>query len=262
MKVRAHILQIAFLTGALAAQTAPASQTVNQNPPPSHQNPSQAQVKKDSTTAKIPAKNPFKPKPKTSQPATQPTKSPQPAATTATTKAQTKTPAPAQKAAPSQATAKPSTPKPAAVKQAQPAQVKAAPKQETARPAEVKKEAAPDLAQSTPRKLPSPGRRDPFISPLTAAAGRGPGAGCSTGKRCLVVDQIVLKGIVQMRTGNFALVENISKRPYVLHVNDSLFNGSVLKITGDSVVFREESNDILGRPVSKEVVKKVSAPAV
>ena len=112
MKVRAHILQSAFLTGALAAQTAPASQTVNQNPPPSQQNPSQAQVKKDSTTAKIPAKNPFKPKPKTSQPATQPTKSPQPAATTATTKAQTKTPAPAQKAAPSQATAKPSTPKP------------------------------------------------------------------------------------------------------------------------------------------------------
>jgi len=274
MKVRAHILQIAFLTGAVIAQTAPASQTVNQNPPPSKQNPSPAQVKKDSTTAKTPAKNPFKPKPKTSQPSAQPSKSaqtsksaqplksPQPAAATATAKAQTKTPAPAQKAAPSQATAKPRTPKPAAAKQAQPAQAKAAPKQETTKPAEVKKEAAPDVAQTTPRKLPSPGRRDPFVSPLAAAAARGPGAGCSTGKRCLVVDQIVLKGIVQMRTGNFALVENISKRPYVLHVNDSLFNGSVVKITGDSVVFREESNDILGRPVSKEVVKKVSAPAV
>ena len=263
MKVRAHILQIAFLTGAIAAQTAPASQTVNQNPPPSKQNPSQSQVKKDSTTAKTPAKNPFKPKPKTSQPATPPAKSPQPAAATAALKAQTKTSAQAQKAAPSQATAKPSTTKPAAgTKQAQPTQAKAAPKQETTKPAEVKTEAAPDLAQSTPRKLPSPGRRDPFVSPLAAAALRGPGAGCSTGKRCLVVDQIVLKGIVQMRTGNFALVENISKRPYVLHVNDSLFNGSVVKITGDSVVFREESNDILGRPVSKEVVKKVSAPAV
>ena len=109
---------------------------------------------------------------------------------------------------------------------------------------------------------------DMGIEPLNAhvshrgTAARGPGAGCTSGKRCLVVDQLVLKGIVQMRTGNFALVENISKRPYVLHENDSLFNGSVVKITGDSVVFREESNDILGRPVSKEVVKKVSAPAV
>ncbi|PYY11614.1 MAG: hypothetical protein DMG61_18580 [Acidobacteria bacterium] len=126
----------------------------------------------------------------------------------------------------------------------------------------MKKEAAPEVAQSAPRKLPSPGRRDPFVSPLAGAGARGPGAGCTSGKRCLVVDQLVLKGIVQMRTGNFALVENISKRPYVLHENDSLFNGSVVKITGDSVVFREESNDILGRPVSKEVVKKVSAPAV
>ena len=117
------------------------------------------------------------------------------------------------------------------------------------------------MADSGPRKLPSPGKRDPFVSPLASGA-RGPGAGCSTGKRCLVVDQLVLKGIVQMRTGNFALVENISKRPYVLHENDSLFNGSVVKITGDSVVFGETSNDILGRPVSKEVVKKVSSPAV
>jgi hypothetical protein len=72
----------------------------------------------------------------------------------------------------------------------------------------------------------------------------------------------VLKGIVQMKAGNFALVENTSKHPYVLHENDSLFNGSVVKITGDTVILREDSSDILGRPVSKEVVKKVSAPAV
>ena len=81
-------------------------------------------------------------------------------------------------------------------------------------------------------------------------------------KRCLVVDQIVLKGVVQMKSGNIALVENPARRPYYLRENDSLFNGSVVKITGDSVIFREESSDILGRPVSKEVVKKVSAPAV
>jgi len=229
MKVRAHIIATALLAGTVAAQTAPASQTVKQSPP-------QAHAKKESTASKTPAKNPFKPKAKAPEPTTkQPVKP--------------------------QAKAQPGSNK-ATPKQAAPVQAKAAPTKETAKPAEVKKETAPEVAQTPPKKLPSPGRRDPFVSPLVAAGARGPGAGCTTGKRCLMVDQLVLKGIVQMRTGNFALVENISKRPYVLHENDSLFNGSVVKITGDSVVFREQSNDILGRPVSKEVVKKVSAPAV
>jgi hypothetical protein len=65
-----------------------------------------------------------------------------------------------------------------------------------------------------------------------------------------------------MKSGNIALVENAARRPYFLKENDALFNGSVVKITGDTVVFKEESSDILGRPVSKEVIKKVSAPAV
>lgn len=273
MKVRAHILATALLAGAVAvAQTAPASQTVQPNPP-------QAQPKQDSIPAKTPAKNPFKPKPKSTQTATpakaQSKTAAQPAntSTKTATQLQKKEPAKAQaKAATQPAKKEParvpaktadSSHKQPAPKQAPVAtQAKAAPKQEAPKAAEAKPEPAPDLAQTAPRKLPSPGRRDPFVSPLASAAGRGPGAGCSTGKRCLVVDQLVLKGIVQMKTGNFALVENISKRPYVLHENDSLFNGSVVKITGDSVVFREQSNDILGRPVSKEVVKKVSAPSV
>ena len=289
MKVRAHILATALLAGAVAAaQTAPASQTVKPNPP-------QAPSKQDSIPAKTPAKNPFKPKPKSAQTATpakaqsktaaQPANTPTKAATQLEKKEPAKTPAkaaiqPAKKEpakAPAKAAIQPAKKEPPkapaktadssrkqpAPKQAPvPAQAKAAPKQEVPKPAEAKTEPASDVAQTAPKKLPSPGRRDPFVSPLASAAGRGPGAGCTTGKRCLVVDQLVLKGIVQMKTGNFALVENISKRPYVLHENDSLFNGSVVKITGDSVVFREQSNDILGRPVSKEVVKKVSAPSV
>lgn len=263
MNVRAHILATALLAGAVAAQTAPASQTVKQNPPPT-QTP-----QKTSGAAKTPAKNPFKPKAKAAQSSASQSAKAQDKTATQPAKTQAKPgkqPVKTQaKAAtqPAKTQAKPATSShKAKPKQPAPVQAKAAPKTENTKPAEVKKETTPEVTESAPRKLPSPGRRDPFVSPLAAAAARGPGAGCTTGKRCLLVDQIVLKGIVQMRTGNFALVENISRRPYVLHENDSLFNGSVLKITGDSVVFREESNDILGRPVSKEVVKKVSAPAV
>lgn len=253
MKVTAHILATALLAAAVSAQTAPASQTVKQNPPQGqpkaqaqpkpqtqtkNQTPakSQAQTTKTLGSAKTIAKNPFKPKPKTTESAAK------------------------QPAKPDQKTQTSSQKAPA--KQAAPAQAKAVPKPEPAKPAEPKPAATTETALSAPKRPLSPGKRDPFVSPLAAAAARGPGAGCTTGKRCLLVDQLVLKGIVQMKTGNFALVENISKRPYVLHENDALFNGSVVRITGDSIVFRETSNDILGRPVSKEVVKKVSAPAV
>src|SRR5262249_27715088 len=39
------------------------------------------------------------------------------------------------------------------------------------------------------------GRRDPFISPVMAASATG--SGCSSGKRCLSVDQIALKGVLK-----------------------------------------------------------------
>jgi hypothetical protein len=39
-------------------------------------------------------------------------------------------------------------------------------------------------------------------------------------------------------------------------------NGVVVKITGDSIVFSETVTDPLGRPVTREVVKRVTAPVV
>jgi len=186
------------------------------------------------------------------------------------TAAKPNTPA-AKQAAPVQAKAVPAAAKKPAVQaktapKKQPAKSVAAkvPAKPAAKPVEAAKPAAPApaVAQTTAPKLPSPGKRDPFLSPIAAAAMRGPAANCSTGKHCLVVQQILLRGIVQTKEGNIAMVENAAKRSYYLHENDSLFDGAVVKITGDSVTFRQDSSDILGRPVSKEVVKKVSAPAV
>jgi hypothetical protein len=247
MRIRSQILISALLTGVAMAQGAPASQTVKSNP---------AQpVVKTGTAAKNVAKSPFAPKAKIASSTSKTSAKPQ-----VTVKAASQSPAPKTK----QVVTVHNKPSKAIVKApAPPVQAKATPKPVTKAPIPEKPiEPTPAVAQSAPVKLPSPGKRDPFQNPLAAAGSRGPGAGCATGKRCLVVDQIVLKGIVQMRAGNFALVENSSRHPYVLHENDSLFNGSVVKITGDTVILREDSSDILGRPISKEVVKKVSAPAV
>jgi Tfp pilus assembly protein PilP len=104
-------------------------------------------------------------------------------------------------------------------------------------------------------------RRDPFVSPVVHSNGNL-GSGCDTGKRCLVVDQIVLKGIVKSPAGYIAVVENPAKRAYFMRENDPVFNGKITKITGDTVVFQEEVTDKVGKQSMREVVKKVNAPIV
>jgi hypothetical protein len=104
------------------------------------------------------------------------------------------------------------------------------------------------------------GRRDPFLSPVVNR-GMG-GSGCSTGKRCLAVDQIALTGIVKSDAGMIAVVINAMNKAYFLRENDPVFNGYVVKITGDSIVFKETMQDKLGKSFTREVTKKISTPAV
>jgi hypothetical protein len=103
------------------------------------------------------------------------------------------------------------------------------------------------------------GKRDPFVSIIQAHSGTSPV--CSTGKQCLVVDQVVLKGIVRWAGGMMAVVENNLHKPYFLKENDPVFNGEVVKITSDSIVFREKVVDKAGREGSREIVKRLNRPA-
>ena len=118
------------------------------------------------------------------------------------------------------------------------------------------------VAVSLPRG--AGGRRDPFLSPLVMVKKDTPGGidtvACGAGKRCLVPDQLVLKGIVKSREGMIAMVETPQQKSYVLHERDQVYRGSVVKITGDSVIFRQSTSDALGHVVEKMVVKKVSGP--
>lgn len=104
------------------------------------------------------------------------------------------------------------------------------------------------------------GRRDPFVSPVVSQAMVA--SGCSTGKRCLAVDQIALKGVVKSDAGMIAVVVNSVEKAYFLRENDPVFNGYVVKITGDSIIFKETVHDQLGKPFQREVTKKITTPAV
>jgi hypothetical protein len=103
------------------------------------------------------------------------------------------------------------------------------------------------------------GRRDPFISPVVSHAG---GSGCSTGKKCLEIGAINLRGVVHSEGGFIAVVSNGLNKAYFLRENDPVFNGYVVKITGDSIVFQETLQDRLGKSFTREVVKKITTPAV
>jgi len=104
------------------------------------------------------------------------------------------------------------------------------------------------------------GKRDPFVSPVVSRSIGG--SGCSAGKRCLAIDQIALTGIVKSDSGMIAVVVNALNKAYFLRENDPVFNGYVVKITGDSIVFKETIQDKLGKPFEREVTKRIFTPAV
>ncbi len=132
-----------------------------------------------------------------------------------------------------------------------------------AKPAEA---AAPDAAKDATKdasadKAPEVKRgRDPFVSVVMA---RESGVSCSgAGKKCLIIDQVMLKGIVRSQVGPIAVVTSSSNKTYFLRENDPVYNGVVVKINPDSIIFRETVTDRLGKSIQREVVKKVNNSAV
>jgi Tfp pilus assembly protein PilP len=119
---------------------------------------------------------------------------------------------------------------------------------------------APPLEKKAPAKLMgAAGRRDPFISPIRTVSTGSPTGNCTTGKRCLAIPELILQGTVRDISGKMlAIVVTSNRRTYTLRENDQVYNGSVEKITSDSIIFREFVRDAVGRESAKEVVKKLS----
>jgi hypothetical protein len=120
--------------------------------------------------------------------------------------------------------------------------------------------ANPDAKKDSQKPISITGQRDPFISPVVNRAAGG--SGCSTGKRCLAIDQIALRGVVKADAGMIAVVVNGINKAYFLRENDPVFNGYVVRITGDSIIFKETLQDKLGKTFVREVTKKITTPAV
>jgi hypothetical protein len=102
------------------------------------------------------------------------------------------------------------------------------------------------------------GRRDPFVNPIVERTN----ALCTgTGKRCLYIGDLSLIGIVESSNGVIAVVAS-GRHTYFLRENDPLADGEVERISGDAITLRQRTSDLLGRPVVREVTRKIGMPAV
>ncbi len=154
---------------------------------------------------------------------------------------------------------KPATPK-AAAKAAKvvPVVTKVAPMPAPAAPKPSAAEAS-KAPENQDHKWPMTGKRDPFVSPVVFSTGV---SNCTGGKKCLEIGQINFRGVVHSDNGFIAVVTNAMNKAYFLRENDPVFDGYVVKITGDSIVFQETMQDRLGKTFTKEVVKKLTTPSV
>jgi Tfp pilus assembly protein PilP len=99
-------------------------------------------------------------------------------------------------------------------------------------------------------------RRDPFESLISHGQGKGT-PNLPPGKAGLQVSTLRLDGIVRAPNGMIAVVSNPQARTYFLREGDHLYDGSVEKITMDGVSFHEEGKDAFGKPVERQVNKRI-----
>jgi hypothetical protein len=116
---------------------------------------------------------------------------------------------------------------------------------------------AGDVSKTTKPVLPQ-GRRDPFITLVGKQTGGGPTVNLPPGKGGLQVSTLILQGIVSGPNGMIAVVANPQKSVYFLHVGDELFDGRVDKIEIGSVLFHEVGKDAFGKPIEREVTRRLN----
>jgi Tfp pilus assembly protein PilP len=160
----------------------------------------------------------------------------------------------ASKAAPQ--TGKPTTPA-AAKRAAKPTRTKVAKAPKPAKPVETALN--PDAPKEGEERS---GRRDPFESLVARQqAQSNAGKNLPPGKAGLQVSTLRLDGIVKAPNGMIAVVTNPQARTYFLREGDQLYDGRVEKIAMDGVSFHEIGKDAFGKPVERQVNKRIYSSA-
>jgi len=114
--------------------------------------------------------------------------------------------------------------------------------------------AAPAAAESEIKQA----RLDPFESLVSRQQNQANSQlKLPAGKAGLQVSTLRLDGIVKSPNGMIAVVSNPQARTYFLHEGDRLYDGTVEKISMDGVSFHEEGKDAFGKPMERQVNKRI-----
>jgi Tfp pilus assembly protein PilP len=103
------------------------------------------------------------------------------------------------------------------------------------------------------------GRRDPFrsldvtrtVQAASAPVVRPPGL------KGQLVSEIRVVGVVKSKGALMAIVQGYRNKTFFIHPNDLLYDGKVLEVRNDAVVFSQILTDNQGKKTSQQVVKKL-----
>lgn len=102
-------------------------------------------------------------------------------------------------------------------------------------------------------------RRDPFLSLLLRTQLRQQDQPRPPGVPGLLIDEIDIKGIFALNNRMFAQVQTADKeKSYLIQEGDQLYDGEVVSIASNEVVFKQVVNDPSVIKPFREVVKKLN----
>jgi len=102
------------------------------------------------------------------------------------------------------------------------------------------------------------GRRDPFRSLLVRQGKGSPGAR-PPGIPGIAIDDVTLQGIWKTRAGYVAQIRGTDNKSHLLRAGDQLFDGEVLRIGPNEVVFRQNLNDPQSVKPFRDLTKQLNA---
>jgi hypothetical protein len=100
---------------------------------------------------------------------------------------------------------------------------------------------------------------DPFALPIKPMAVSQAPQNLPPGQAGLLVSQAEVQGLLKMAGGNRVIIRGPGNPPrvYFLKVGDKIYNAHITRITDDAVYFEETAVDPFGKPIKREVAKRM-----
>jgi Tfp pilus assembly protein PilP len=100
-------------------------------------------------------------------------------------------------------------------------------------------------------------KETPLEHPDGEASGQGNPQALAAAPTGLLVNSLRLDGIVRGPNGIVAVVSNPQQRVFFLREGDQLLDGKVERITMEAVAFHEVWKDAFGKPMERQVTKRL-----